>query len=154
MRASHSESCGRCHSHPCACPGGNTLTLAELAALEGGSEPVREPQLTRLRQANVRRCEQIWRPLDGWAPHEWAFALNVEVGELSQQIFKLREDDDAGLHTMQRLDRIEQIAGELGDVLSYLDLLAASLGIDLWQATVHKFNAVSVRKGSNITLET
>jgi hypothetical protein len=41
----------------------------------------------------------------------------------------------------------KQVADELADVLTYLDLLAAALGVDLGRAAVEKFNEVSVRVG-------
>ncbi len=44
-------------------------------------------------------------------------------------------------------------AGEVGDVQTYLDLLAHSVGVDLGPATVAKFNEVSKRVGSPLVLE-
>jgi NTP pyrophosphatase (non-canonical NTP hydrolase) len=41
----------------------------------------------------------------------------------------------------------KQIADELADVVTYLDLLAAVLGVDLGQAVADKFNEVSIRVG-------
>lgn len=41
----------------------------------------------------------------------------------------------------------QQIASEIADVFTYLDLLAASLGVDLGRAAVEKFNEVSERVG-------
>lgn len=41
----------------------------------------------------------------------------------------------------------KQIADELADVLTYLDLLAEVLGVDLGRAAVEKFNEVSERVG-------
>jgi NTP pyrophosphatase (non-canonical NTP hydrolase) len=44
-------------------------------------------------------------------------------------------------------------AGEVGDVQTYLDLLANSLGVDTGAATIAKFNEVSKRVGSPLVLE-
>lgn len=44
-------------------------------------------------------------------------------------------------------------AGEIGDVQTYLDLLAHSVGVELGPATVSKFNEVSKRVGSPLVLE-
>ena len=41
----------------------------------------------------------------------------------------------------------DELADELADVLTYLDLLAATLGVDLGRAAVQKFNEVSERVG-------
>lgn len=41
----------------------------------------------------------------------------------------------------------DELADELADVLTYLDLLAATLGVDLGRAAAQKFNEVSERVG-------
>jgi NTP pyrophosphatase (non-canonical NTP hydrolase) len=48
----------------------------------------------------------------------------------------------------------KQIADELADVLTYLDLLAATLGVDLGHATAQKFNEISERVGFPDRIET
>ncbi|HMD54928.1 MAG TPA: hypothetical protein VKJ65_10300 [Phycisphaerae bacterium] len=45
-----------------------------------------------------------------------------------------------------------QLADELADVQTYLDLSAFRAGIDLGQATVDKWNAVSERVQSDLRL--
>ncbi|MGY0711770.1 MazG-like family protein [Azospirillum argentinense] len=45
------------------------------------------------------------------------------------------------------------LAKELADVQTYLDLLAFRAGVDLGQATIAKFNEVSVRVGSPVRLD-
>jgi len=44
------------------------------------------------------------------------------------------------------------IADEIADAMAYQDLLAARLGIDLGEAFVRKFNAVSARVGSPVRM--
>lgn len=128
----------------------------DLAALEGGSEPVRDPQFTRLRDANVKRCVTTWHELGEWSPLEWAGSLAGEVGELCNEIKKLKRADEgrvgSGAET-PREERIRRIGHEMADVLTYLDLLAAALEIDLWGATVEKFNIVSDRVSSDVRLD-
>lgn len=55
--------------------------------------------------------------------------------------------------SMAVLDRSGDPAGEVGDVQTYLDLLANSIKVDLGPATVRKFNEVSKRVGSALMLE-
>lgn len=99
--------------------------------------------LYELRKANLERCEKSFHPIDDWSPTDWACALAGEVGELCNLIKKQRRGEfipSRDLHD------------EIGDVMAYLDLLAASLYIDLSEATKIKFNYVSERIGSDVKL--
>lgn len=96
-----------------------------------------------LRQANVERCEQSFHRLDEWSPTDWATALAGEIGEACNLIKKRRRGEDVA---------DEAIAHELADAVTYIDLLAARLGIDLGEAVRAKFNLVSDRVGSQIKL--
>lgn len=97
----------------------------------------------QLRDANVRRCEQAFHPVNDWSLTDWATALAGEVGEACNLIKKRRRGEEIPT---------EAIAEELADVVMYLDLLAARLGIDLEAAVRAKFNVVSDRRGSGIRL--
>lgn len=92
-----------------------------------------------LREINVARCQESFHQLDRWNPAEWGCALAGEVGELCNFLKKRLRGD--GLYDYD-------IAKELADVITYADLLAASLNIDLGQAVIEKFNEVSKRIGS------
>jgi NTP pyrophosphatase (non-canonical NTP hydrolase) len=96
-----------------------------------------------LREANIQRCEQSYHPVREWSPPEWLMCATGELGELAGAM-KLRR---RGQHVPD-----EVIAHEIADVIIYLDLLAASLGIDLEEAVRRKFNIVSDRVGSSIKL--
>ena len=100
-------------------------------------------EFEKLREANVKRCEAVFHPLDSWSPTDWACALAGEVGEACNLIKKLRRGEP--------IDRLE-IGKELADAVIYLDLLAARLKIDLGEAVRQKFNEVSDRRGSDIKL--
>jgi NTP pyrophosphatase (non-canonical NTP hydrolase) len=89
-----------------------------------------------LREANVGRCEDAFHPVDAWSPSDWACAVAGEVGEACNLIKKLRRGEDVPQ---------QDIAFELADAVTYLDLLAARLGIDLGEAVREKFNIVSER---------
>ena len=92
-----------------------------------------------LHNTNRLRCEEVFHPIDGWSPTDWACALAGEVGELCNLIKKLRRGENIPLH---------ELADEAADVQIYLDLLCTRLGIDLSAATVRKFNRISQERGS------
>ena len=102
-----------------------------------------------LNDSNTRRATESyghdWNPeaLDAWRPTDWACATAGELGEACNLIKKQRRGEDIPL---------EAIAHELADTVIYLDLLAHSLGIDLGDAVVRKFDIVSDRVGSSIKL--
>lgn len=85
-------------------------------------------------------------------------ALAGEVGEAANIIKKLRREYDltTGFDLSQGHDRQamrHRLASELADVQCYLDLLAASAGIDLGEATIKKFNEVSQRVNYPVILD-
>lgn len=99
------------------------------------------------RRANVARCMK-WHPagIASWSPSDWLTAITGELGELASLI-KMRNRERDGLPGNKFSPTDKQIADELADVFTYLDLLAAALGVDLGRATVTKFNEVSERVG-------
>jgi NTP pyrophosphatase (non-canonical NTP hydrolase) len=110
----------------------------------------------QLRAATVPRCDDVFVPLHDWSPTDWACALAGESGEACDAVKKLRRLDD-GKNTAKdpqtHAHAINNIASELADTVIYADLLAARLGIDLGQAVIDKFNAVSDLRGSSIKLK-
>lgn len=119
----------------------------------------------QLRVANVARCEQVFHPLAAWSDTDWATAMAGELGEVGVELLallvvcntvkKLRRLDgaDADKDTLAERDRLRRKAVlELADVVIYADLQAARLGLDLDAAIVEKFNEVSEKRGSSITL--
>lgn len=83
---------------------------------------------------------------DDWSPAQWLQAVIGELGEYAN----LRKKVERGDFTLEEA-RLE-LGRELADVVTYLDILAAQLGIDLGDAVTEKFNVVSKRVGSNIYL--
>jgi len=69
-----------------------------------------------------------------------------ELGELAS-LLKMRNRERDGLPGNKFSPTDRQVADELADVLTYLDLLAATLGVDLGRAAAQKFNEVSERVG-------
>lgn len=103
-----------------------SLTLAEFAA------------------KNNARCEAGFFPLDSVSPTDLGCALSGEIGEANNLIYKL--------HVRNKPIDLDRIAEELADSLTYLDLLASRLGIDLEAALIKKFNQVSDEQGTEIKL--
>jgi NTP pyrophosphatase (non-canonical NTP hydrolase) len=98
---------------------------------------------TQFREVNVRRCEAVFHKLDDWSPGDWMTAACGELGEAANLVKKLRRGEEI---------TPLMIAEELADAVTYVDLLAARLGIDLGRAVVTKFDIVSQRRGSNILI--
>lgn len=99
------------------------------------------------RRANAARCLK-WHPagIESWSPSDWLTAVTGELGELAS-LLKMRNRERDGLPGNKFSPTNKQIADELADVLTYLDLLAEALGVDLGRAAVEKFNEVSQRVG-------
>ncbi len=111
-----------------------------------------------LRKANVTRCEKSFHKLDDWSVTDWACAMAGEAGEACNLAKKLRRltgptYETGKANTPKSVQEIiAGIADELADVIIYVDLLAARLDIDLDSTVRQKFNEVSRRVGSDITL--
>lgn len=97
----------------------------------------------KLREVNSARCSKDIRALDSWTPLEWGGALAGETGELCNFLKKMRRGE--------KIDK-KELAHELADIITYADLLAATLDIDLGEAVKEKFNIVSKRWNSKYTL--
>jgi len=99
------------------------------------------------RVANVNRCIK-WHPagIASWSPSDWMTAVTGELGELAS-LLKMRNRERDGLPGNKFSPTQKQIADEIADVLTYLDLLAEALGVDLGKAAIEKFNEVSGRVG-------
>ncbi len=81
-----------------------------------------------------------------WTPAEWMCSLAGEVGELANLIKKVRRGD------LTHAEAYQDMRDELGDIQTYLDLLAYQLQISLGDATAEKFNKVSKRVGCKVLL--
>lgn len=100
--------------------------------------------LYKLRQANVKRCEEAFgHRVQDWSDTDWATAIAGEVGELCNYIKKEMRD---------HVDKSEDIKREMADIIMYLDLFAAKHAIDLEKIVTEKFNEVSLRRNSPIKL--
>lgn len=110
-----------------------------------------------LRAGNVHRLPQFkdkhgrraHAEPDGsdWSLGEWMNAVLGELGECANIIKKLKRGD----YTLEEAKPL--IAKELADVVTYVDLTAFQLRIDLGEAIMEKFNEVSARVGSNVVID-
>lgn len=110
-----------------------------------------------LRAANVERQDSYGSHGSTWGLCDWMTALAGEVGEAANIIKKIRRGDfklDTPMALGGARTAREELAAELADVQTYLDLLAACAGIDLGRATAEKFNEVSQRIRSPVRLST
>lgn len=84
-----------------------------------------------------------------WSVSDWFMAIVGEMGEAANYCKKVLRDQNADFsnpHTQKELGR------ELADVVTYIDLLASMLGINLGEAVRDKFNDVSHRVNSKVML--
>jgi len=102
-----------------------------------------------LRQANVLRASkaEAYNECEKWGHAQWMQALVGEVGELANFLKKV----DRGDFLIESIS--EDIANELADIQTYLDLLANHLNVDLGEATASKFNKVSKRIGADVFIK-
>src|SRR5574343_1402706 len=90
--------------------------------------------LNVLREANKKRQIQCFPQCTEWTPSQWLQALVGEIGEYAN----IRKKFERGSITEAEFK--EQGSKELADIQTYLDLLAASVGVNLGQSTIDKFN--------------
>ncbi len=108
-----------------------------------------------LRSANAARLPQFKNRQGGpahskpdgsdWSPAQWLQAVTGELGEYAN----LRKKFERGDGMTEEEFKIEA-ANELADVVTYLDILAMQLGIDLGESVKRKFNVVSERVESTV----
>lgn len=108
--------------------------------------------LREFSRKNRERCELAFHPLEDWSLTDWATAMAGEAGEAFNVIKKLRRGDfgadcEAGPEYAKR-----EAAMEIADAVTYADLLCQRLGFDLSEVLAAKFNHVSRRVGSEITI--
>jgi NTP pyrophosphatase (non-canonical NTP hydrolase) len=98
-----------------------------------------------LRDGNLKRLP-LFKRKDGkpahmktdgsdWSPASWLQAVIGELGEYAN----LRKKVERGDFTLAQVKK--KLGSELADVVIYLDLLAAQLGIDLGEAVMETWNA-------------
>jgi NTP pyrophosphatase (non-canonical NTP hydrolase) len=105
--------------------------------------------LQLLREASQARSLEY--PGDGKIDLSFrAMEFAGEAGELCNAVKKLVKEQ-RGIGTAK--GDWQNIAEEIGDVMITLDLLANQLGLEIWPATVAKFNATTDKMGLKTRLE-
>lgn len=109
-----------------------------------------------LRNANMKRLPQFKNKHgklahsepDGsdWSPAQWLQAVIGELGEYANLRKKFERGD------VDYVAFTAEARKELADVVTYLDILAFQLGINLGEAVRAKFNEVSARVGCEVWL--
>ncbi len=131
-------------------PGPYQTRRAALVAAGVIIEPPVVPRaltFAEFREKNVTRCKR-WHPdgIESWSPSDWLTAVTGELGELAS-LLKMRNRERDGLVGNKFSPTDQQIADEIADVCTYLDLLAHVLGADMAKAVAEKFNRISERNG-------
>jgi NTP pyrophosphatase (non-canonical NTP hydrolase) len=91
-------------------------------------------------------------PLEQWTESDWAVAGAGEMGEVCDGIKKLNRMR-MGVHSnnvrsqVSEADMKKHILKEIGDTVTYLDLLAQRMGSDVESCLRAAFNSVSQREG-------
>ena len=104
---------------------------------------------SELRAANLSRCGR-WHPggLSEWSLSDWFTATMGELGEAANIAKKLNRVRDGMVGNAESEDDLRSnLADEIADVAIYLDILAASQGINLAEAIIAKFNRTSEKVG-------
>lgn len=107
-------------------------------------DQLRAANVARLPRFKNRRGGPAHSQSDGsdWALSTWSNAVLGELGELANIIKKFERGDYPSFAEAQA-----DMAPELADVATYLDLLAFRCGVNLAVAVAEKFNTVSERVG-------
>ena len=110
---------------------------------------LRGGNIARLPQFKNKHGQPAHSKPDGsdWTDAQWLQAVVGELGEYAN----LKKKVDRG--DISREEAQSMLADELADVVTYLDILAFRLGIDLGGATMDKFNRVSERVGSTVRID-
>lgn len=88
---------------------------------------------------NAARCRESFYPLEQRSFSDWITCVTEELGEVAQLVKRVFD----GRMTID--DARPKLGDEIADTVSYLDLLATSLGSELGTALVKKWNIVSER---------
>lgn len=110
-----------------------------------------------LQSKNVARCvNDFGHELSNWAPDQWTNAIAGETGEACNFAKKLNrlinhikgnKPEDSNYRVVK-----EKLGKELADIVIYCDLTASSLGLNLENLIIQKFNEKSDEIGSDIKL--
>lgn len=112
----------------------------------------------QLRAANQARLPQFRNAQgqlshtaqDVWSPADWMVATLGELGEAANIMKKIRRGDFAP--GPELVEAKKKLGKEFADFITYADIMAMELDIDLGQAVQDKLNEISERVKSNVRL--
>lgn len=129
---------------------------------------LREANIARLPLFKNGRGEPAHSQPDGsdWPLSQWSNALEGEVGEVAEALetfiifARMQKHAGRAANLIKKIERGDTdlephrkaLANELGDVQTYLDILAFRAGVNLGDATASKWNEVSARNGVPLRL--
>ena len=127
------------------------LTEKSIAAATVGYltfQELRNANMKRLPQFKNKHGKLAHSEPDGsdWSPAQWLQAVIGELGEYANLRKKFERGD------VDYVTFTAEARKELADVVTYLDILAFQLGINLDEAVRAKFNEVSARVGCEVWL--
>lgn len=109
-----------------------------------------------LRRQNITRCDAWPQPLHRSTPSDLACAVATEVGQLCEQIGRLRQHLQVTCPSKFRsalaAEITARIGQELADLVLFADLLAARLDLPMDEILAARFNSVSEQLGSPVKL--
>ncbi len=98
-------------------------------------------------KANRARCEDpdgFNHPIGSWSFSDWFLAFIGEAGEAANVAKKLNRYRDGIRGNKETADALHaKLRQELGDAFVYLDLMAQSVGIDIFDAGIEVFDRKS-----------
>jgi NTP pyrophosphatase (non-canonical NTP hydrolase) len=118
-------------------------------------KPFTDLNFMTLRNANIERAKE-WQTDEEFSPLFYAVATGGECGEALNVMKKLernRIDAKSSSNIKPSTATLADLADEMAHTIIYMDLWAASVGIDLQKAIIKSFNAKSVEMGFKTKLE-
>lgn len=106
----------------------------------------------QLRLKNGLRCENDFHPINDWSETDWATAFGGECGEALNLIKKRRRKTTDGLQYAKDAPTVQEVVDELADAVIYADLLCTRMNASLEDGIRRKFNEVSERINSKVTM--
>lgn len=103
-------------------------------------------RLPMFRDAKGRTCHSKDDGSD-WSPAQWLQAVTGELGEYANLRKKVERGD------LDMTEARPMLADELADVVIYLDILAAQLGVNLGEAVMAKWNRTSEKVGAPLYID-
>ncbi len=108
--------------------------------------------MNHYQKASEERLGSFGHDLAGFSLLEWAGAAAGEVGEVANVCKKLRRQElkVGGRWAERDPDKatlLKALAGEIGDSLAYLSLLASAAGLSLAECAAEKFDFASEYQG-------